>query len=136
MGGNSLCQNPAQNISLAFLCPPTKQISINGINKRIHFWVWDYIILNMCNVQFYANAYLYQKSSVETPMICKWLVVSTLGLLIQIKLFNEELSPFITSIRNVKTYYSHHLGQLNKNRNVSTLDFLTQIKLFIAALLI
>ena len=90
----------------------------------------------MCNVQFYANAYLYQKSSVETPMICKWLVVSTLGLLIQIKLFNEELSPFITSIRNVKTYYSHHLGQLNKNRNVSTLDFLTQIKLFIAALLI
>ena len=85
----------------------------------------------MCNLQFYANAYLYQKSSVETPMICKWLVVSTLGLLIQIKLFNEELSPFITSIRNVKTYYSHHLGQLNKNRNVSTLDFLTQIKLLL-----
>ena len=76
----------------------------------------------------HANAYLYQKSSVETPMICKWLVVSTFGLLIQIKLFNEELSPFITSIRNMKTYYSHHLGQLNQKRNISTPGFLIDLK--------
>ena len=83
----------------------------------------------------HANAYLYQKSSVETPMICKWLVVSTFGLLIQIKLFNEELSPFITSIRNMKTNYSHHLGQLNKKEMFALLVFSLKSN-YIATLLI
>ena len=68
-------------------------------------------------------------------MICKWLVVSTFGLLIQIKLFNEELSPFITSIRNMKTNYSHHLGQLNKKEMFALLVFSLKSN-YIATLLI